>query len=115
MNYEGSKYRTKSFNTRDSIRRAQSADTGGLLEDLINESSSEETGNKSPNPYTDNSPQWNLVAEGSNYTWNSGMERIEIIRRGIPYASVQKISQKLGTTIKEILSLLGIPQTTYNK
>jgi putative toxin-antitoxin system antitoxin component (TIGR02293 family) len=43
------------------------------------------------------------------------MERVEIIRQGIPYDSIETISEKLNRPIKSILSLVGIPQTTYNK
>ena len=45
----------------------------------------------------------------------SKMEQIIIIRKGVPYESIEIISQRLNRPIKQILSIVGIPQTTYNK
>lgn len=54
------------------------------------------------------------VAE-SPMVWYTSMDRLNIIRQGVPFASVESISRQLNTPIKELLNYLGIPQTTYNK
>ena len=43
------------------------------------------------------------------------MERVNVIRQGIPYAYLESISERLNRPVKTILSIVGIPQTTYNK
>lgn len=43
------------------------------------------------------------------------MERVSIIRKGLPYETIEFISKKAGLPVKKILLLLDIPQTTYNK
>ena len=58
---------------------------------------------------------WVVYSDGKTYKWSNNMERVEIIRQGIPYHSIEAISEKLNRPIKAILSLVGIPQTTYNK
>lgn len=49
------------------------------------------------------------------YDYSSSMERIDIIREGIPYDSIQNMSDRLNRPIKSVLAIVGIPQTTYNK
>ncbi|HET6558611.1 MAG TPA: antitoxin Xre/MbcA/ParS toxin-binding domain-containing protein [Prolixibacteraceae bacterium] len=61
------------------------------------------------------SKQWAIDSDGKTYVWNSKMERLEIIRKGIPYSSIEVISQRLNRPVKSILSIVGMPQTTYNK
>lgn len=56
-----------------------------------------------------------IFFEGKEYKWNTGMERVETIRAGIPYGSIEEISKKLNNPIKSVLQILGLPQTTYNK
>ncbi len=43
------------------------------------------------------------------------MERVGIIRQGIPYNSIELISQRLNRPVKSVLTIVGMPQTTYNK
>ncbi|MDR0793236.1 MAG: DUF2384 domain-containing protein [Chitinophagaceae bacterium] len=45
----------------------------------------------------------------------SGMERVNIIRQGVSYSSIENISHKLNQPVKAMLSIIGMPQTTYNK
>lgn len=52
---------------------------------------------------------------GKEYQWSTGMEKVETIRAGIPYGSIEEISKRLNNPIKSVLQILGIPQTTYNK
>ena len=54
-------------------------------------------------------------AEGGVYQWTNNMERVHVIRQGIPYGYIEKLSERLNRPVKTILSLLGIPQTTYKK
>lgn len=43
------------------------------------------------------------------------MERVGVIRSGIPYDSIEEISRRLNNPVKSVLAIVGIPQTTYNK
>ena len=43
------------------------------------------------------------------------MERVAIIRKGIPYDTIEVISKRLNKPVKAMLSTVGLPQTTYNK
>jgi putative toxin-antitoxin system antitoxin component (TIGR02293 family) len=59
--------------------------------------------------------RWTLASDGKVYVWTNKMERVGIIREGIPYGSIEVISKRLNRPVKSILSLVGLPQTTYNK
>ncbi len=61
------------------------------------------------------SPIWKLEAEGHAYTWTSKLERVGIIRTGVPYGSLDVISKRINVPVKDVLTILGLPQTTYNK
>ena len=56
-----------------------------------------------------------LSLEGKVYDWTNKMERVGIIREGIPYSSIEVVSKRLNKPVKSVLSLVGLPQTTYNK
>ena len=43
------------------------------------------------------------------------MQRVEVIRQGVPYRTIEGISERLDRPVKMVLSILNIPQTTYNK
>ncbi|HSK14438.1 MAG TPA: antitoxin Xre/MbcA/ParS toxin-binding domain-containing protein [Phnomibacter sp.] len=58
---------------------------------------------------------WVLRSEDRLYAWDNNMGRVNIIRTGVPYSSIEEISLKMNRPIKAILSLVGIAQTTYNK
>ncbi len=49
------------------------------------------------------------------YRWTNNMERIQVIREGIPYDSLDFISTQLNVSVKAALAIVGMPQTTYNK
>lgn len=66
-------------------------------------------------PYIQDHTSSSIVSDGNIYTWASPMERVEIIRQGIPFSSIENISERLNRPVKAILSLVGMPQTTYNK
>ncbi len=63
----------------------------------------------------ENQQHWIITIDGKRFSWSNRMERVEIVRQGIPYDSLETISNKLDRPVKSILSLVGIPQTTYNK
>jgi putative toxin-antitoxin system antitoxin component (TIGR02293 family) len=58
---------------------------------------------------------WTLSSDNKTYVWTNKMERVAIIREGIPYNSIELISKRLNKPIKSMLSIIGLPQTTYNK
>lgn len=58
---------------------------------------------------------WSLFTDGKEYTWTNKMERVEIIREGVPYGSIEVISRRLNRPVKSVLSFIGVPQTTYNR
>jgi len=58
---------------------------------------------------------WTLESDNKIYTWNNKLERVNIIREGIPYQSIEVISERLNKPVKSILKIIGVPQTTYNK
>jgi len=62
----------------------------------------------------DNAKKWQLRADGKTYTWRNTIERMGVIRNGIPYESLEVISKRLNRPTKTVLSIVGIPQTTYN-
>lgn len=55
------------------------------------------------------------TSDGKEYTWNGSMERLHLVREGIPYQSIEVISQRLNRPVKSVLNWVGMPQTTYNK
>jgi len=60
-------------------------------------------------------PKWKLESEGNEYSWSSKLERVNLIRSGIPYESIEVISKRINIPVKEVLAIFGLPQTTYNK
>lgn len=59
--------------------------------------------------------KWSLKLAEKEYAWETKLERIAIIRKGLPYNSIEAISKSAGLPIKNVLNFLGVPQTTYNK
>lgn len=58
---------------------------------------------------------WAINSDGRSFEWSGKMERVSVIREGIPYQYIEIISEKLNLPVKSILAIFGIPQTTYNK
>ena len=79
----------KTFDSKESIRRAKSTLASSV--------------------------KWRLESEGHEYIWASKLERVGIIRAGVPYASIDVISKRINVPVKELLQIFGLPQTTYNK
>lgn len=59
--------------------------------------------------------KWDLIADGLTYSWSNSFDRVRLIREGIPYESIEFIAKQINCSVKTILELVGIPQTTYNK
>jgi len=47
--------------------------------------------------------------------WKTSEQRINIIRQGVPYGVIEKVSLKLGVSTGKMLDRLSIAQRTYNK
>jgi len=58
---------------------------------------------------------WTIKVPGKTYSWSSKMDRLSLIREGLSYESIEVLSNKSNLPIKQILHLLDLPQTTYNK
>ena len=61
------------------------------------------------------SSKWEITTSKDKITWGNRIERVAIIRRGLPYESIDVIGQKANLPIKQVLHYLGVAQTTYNK
>jgi putative toxin-antitoxin system antitoxin component (TIGR02293 family) len=61
------------------------------------------------------SARWSLMVKGKSYRCSTKMERVSLIREGIPYGTLKSISTRMNVPVKSILSLMTLPQTTYNK
>lgn len=59
--------------------------------------------------------RWQLEAEGRMYSWTTRLERVGIIRAGVPYAAIDVISKRINMPLNEVLQIMDVPQTTYNK
>jgi putative toxin-antitoxin system antitoxin component (TIGR02293 family) len=68
-----------------------------------------------PTEYDMSSHTWSFAAESAVFEWKSPMERVLIIRKGIPYDAIDALSKKLHKPIKSLLQLFHMAQTTYNK
>lgn len=58
---------------------------------------------------------WSIRVSSREYSWKTKMDRVKIIREGLPYSSFEVLSTRANIPVKQVLSLFGIPQTTYNK
>lgn len=58
---------------------------------------------------------WCIEVPGGKISWASSMDRIVLIRKGLPYESLEVISARTALPVKRVLDILNIPQTTYNK
>jgi putative toxin-antitoxin system antitoxin component (TIGR02293 family) len=56
-----------------------------------------------------------IASEKKKFEWSNNTERVEIIRKGIPYQAIEVISERIKSPVKSMLILMDIPQTTYNK
>jgi putative toxin-antitoxin system antitoxin component (TIGR02293 family) len=54
------------------------------------------------------------VLQESAMAYGNSLGRIEIIRKGLPYSTIDELSERMQRPIKFLLGILGIAQTTYN-
>lgn len=59
--------------------------------------------------------EWIFEVEDTKYAWETKKDRIAIIRKGLPYESIEVISQRVNLPVKQVLHIFHVPQTTYNK
>lgn len=59
--------------------------------------------------------RWEINTLRDTITWGNKVERVAIIRKGLPYESIEVIGQKANMSVKQMLHYLGVAQTTYNK
>ncbi|PSR54078.1 antitoxin [Adhaeribacter arboris] len=61
--------------------------------------------------------KWSINVPGheNEYVWDTQMDRLALIRTGLPYESIDVISKKADLPVKKMLQLIGLAQTTYNK
>ena len=58
---------------------------------------------------------WTLASGEKVYNWTSKMDRINIIKQGVPYAAIEMVGNSIDMPVKDVLHIFGLPQTTYNK
>ena len=58
---------------------------------------------------------YKLNVNKKKFAWSTAKEKIEIIRNGLPYASIEAISNQTNIPVNHYLKSLEIVQTTYNK
>ncbi|MDT0645330.1 antitoxin Xre/MbcA/ParS toxin-binding domain-containing protein [Zunongwangia sp. F260] len=61
------------------------------------------------------SHKWRFKVTEGEYVWATRMDRISLIRKGLPYEAIEVISKRANLPVKQVLNLFGVPQTTYNK
>lgn len=60
--------------------------------------------------------KWALQSNGETFYWSNNMERVNLIRQGIPYTAIEVISARIKSPVKKVLGdIFDMPQTTYNK
>lgn len=59
--------------------------------------------------------EYSIQVRTDRYSWGTKMEKVAVIRKGLPYESIEVISRRTDTSMKQFLAILGLPQTTYNK
>jgi|SRR5690554_1856530 len=58
---------------------------------------------------------WTIDASKGQYLWRNNIEKVALIRNGLPFDTIEAIGNKANMPVSQILRYLGIPQTTYNK
>lgn len=56
-----------------------------------------------------------LILSERTIEWQSGVHRAHVVREGIPYSALEVLSKEFNTSVKALLELIRVPQTTYNK
>lgn len=58
---------------------------------------------------------WVIKVPNGEYAWSNKIERVRMIRKRLPYESIEVISKRTDLPIKQVLTIFSLPQTTYNK
>ncbi len=61
------------------------------------------------------SKHWSIKVGAGKYVWTNSMDRVKLIRNGLPYETIEVISKRINIPVKDVLRAFGLPQTTYNK
>lgn len=61
------------------------------------------------------SAKWAIVTTFGEVSWGSRLERVAIIRAGLPYEAIEVVGGKANLPVSQMLRYLGVAQTTYNK
>ncbi|MCH7396531.1 DUF2384 domain-containing protein [Belliella sp. DSM 107340] len=72
-------------------------------------------GTSSKSKSIDRYNSWKLDLPKGEVIWGNNMERVDLIRKGLPFESVEAISSKANISIKQVLNVMDMAQTTYNK
>ncbi|UZO81738.1 DUF2384 domain-containing protein [Aquimarina sp. ERC-38] len=56
-----------------------------------------------------------LTIDNKNFSWSGYEDKIQIIRKGLPYGAIEALSKRSNIPVKHYLNALQIVQTTYNK
>jgi hypothetical protein len=57
-------------------------------------------------------PKWRLKLSEGEYEWSTQMDRVNIIRKGLPCESFEVSSKRTDLPVKQVLQLFGIPQSS---
>ncbi|AXJ02112.1 putative toxin-antitoxin system antitoxin component, TIGR02293 family [Cyclonatronum proteinivorum] len=58
---------------------------------------------------------WQINARSKTYKWATQMERVDLIRNRLPVETLEVVARQAGVPIQQVLELIGIHKTTYNK
>lgn len=50
---------------------------------------------------------WIIKVSNGQYTWSNKSERVDIIRSGLPYESIEVISKRTDLSVKQVLTILA--------
>lgn len=70
---------------------------------------------KAKDKVEENQKKWSLDYDEKVISWSNNFERIQVIREGLPFSSLEILSRQINLSVKSLLELMRIPQTTYNK
>ncbi|MFC0657335.1 type II RES/Xre toxin-antitoxin system antitoxin [Mongoliitalea lutea] len=60
-------------------------------------------------------PSYSMDFSDKTIEWKSNAERVELIREGLPFDAIEKVAITYKMPVKNVLMVMDIPQTTYNK
>ncbi len=105
----------KKFNTKKSIKRANLVSTRFGVSDLPIAGEEVTFSPVMPNLVGRLKHTIPLVGSVNKYVWSNRTEKIELIRKGLPYSAIESIRIRRKSSLKDVLAIFNLPQTTYNK